>query len=304
MTQNAIELQNTNSGAQALAAQSVAMIQARTVMAIQRPRDLDEFRTKLLAECKRPGFAQIAMYEKPVAGQRLTGMSVRFAEAALRHLKNFDVREETIAESAEQVTIRVSAVDLETNVSTATEVRIGKTVERRNSKDREVIGERQNSRGDTVYIVACTEDELMTKSGAALSKARRNLIMRLIPGDIVDDCKAVIYETRNRDDAADPDSARKKLFDAFSGIGVGPVKLKAYLGHENKPTQAEMNELRGIYTAIHTGETTWAEVWEAKHPEPERNGFRDAMAKGSGKVTLPDTKSSPTHDPETGEVSP
>lgn len=303
MTQTAIELQNTNSGAQALAAQSVAMIQARTVMAMQRPRDIDEFRTRLLAECKRPGFAQIAMYCKPAGRDNITGMSVRFAEAALRHLKNFDVREETIAESIEQVTIRVTATDLETNVSTSTDVRVGKTVERRQRKDREVIGERTNSNGDTVYILAATEDEMMVKSGAALAKARRNLIMRLIPGDIVDDCKVQIADTVDSRDKSDPEAARKKLYDAFASLGVGPVKLKAYLGHENTPNKAEMTELRGIYTAIQTGETTWAEVWEAKFPD-ERTSVRDALGKASGKVTLPDSKSAPAHDPETGEVSP
>lgn len=298
----AIELQNTSPGAQALAAQSVAMIQARTVMAIQRPRDIDEFRTRMLAECRRPGFAQIAMYSKPAGRETVTGMSVRFAEAAQRNLRNFDMREETIAESIDQLTIRVIATDLETNVSTSKEVRVSKTVERRNKKDREVIGERTNSFGDTVYIVATTEDELTVKANSALAKARRNLVMQLIPGDIVDDCKAAIRETMDKGDAADPEASRKKLYDAFSGIGVGPVKLKAYLGHENTPTKTELNELRGIYTAISTGETTWAAVWEAKHPD-ERTSVRDALGKASGKVTLPDAKNAPAHDPETGEVA-
>lgn len=283
-----------DAGARALAARATAMIQSRVVMAIQRPRDLDEIRLRLLAECKRPGFAEIAMYSKPVSGRAITGMSVRFAEAALRHLRNFEVRQETIAESDDQLTIAVTAIDLETNVSSSTEVRIGKTVERRDCKDRVVISERTNSSGKTVYVVACTDDEMITKTNALLSKARRNLILSLIPGDIVDDCKTAIAATIAKGDREDPEAARKRLFEAFAGVGVGPTQLKAYLGHEGKVSQKELGDLRGIYTAIHTGETTWAAVWEAKHPSERAD-------KAKAIDDLPDAPV-PSFDPETGEV--
>jgi hypothetical protein len=129
------------------------------------------------------------------------------------------------------------------------------------------------------------------KANSLLSKARRNLILRLIPGDIVDDCKVAIYETQTRGDTADPESARKKLFDAFAGIGVGPTKIKAYLGHDNRPTPAEMVELRAVYTAISTGESTWAAVWEQKHPDERKSPLAD----------MPDA-GVPNINPETGEV--
>lgn len=282
-----------DAGARALAARSTAMIQSRVVMAIQRPRDLDEVRVRLLAECRRPGFAAIARYSKPVGrGQAVTGMSVRFAEAALRHLRNFEVRQETIAETDSQLTVAVTAIDLETNVSSSNEVRIGKTVERRDRKDRTVLGERTNTYGETVYIVACTDDELTTKTNALLSKARRGLILSLIPGDIVDDCKAAIAETLAKGDAKDPEASRKRLFEAFASVGVGPMQIKAYLGHDGKPGPNEMQELRGIYTAISTGETSWQAVWESRHP-PEREARSKALD------NLPDVV---VADPETGEV--
>lgn len=303
MTKNDLALSTTDNsamtydaGARALAARATAMIQSRVVMAIQRPRDLDEIRVRLLAECKRPGFAEIAMYSKPVGGKPIVGMSVRFAEAALRHLRNFEVRQETIAESDEQLTIAVTAIDLETNVSSSTEVRIGKTVERRDCKDRVVISERTNSTGRAVYIVACTDDEMVTKTNALLSKARRNLILSLIPGDIVDDCKAQIRETMLKGDRDDPEAARKRLFEAFANIGVGPTQIKAYLGHDGKVSPKELGELRGIYTAIHTGETTWASVWEAKHPS-------DKADRAKAIDDLPDA-GVPGFDPATGEVAP
>lgn len=90
--------------ASAVAAREKAAIEARYVMALKRPRDMDEVRVRLLKECDRPGFAEVAKYEKPVAGQKIVGLSVRFAEAAIRLAGNiltqvlivFDDRERRI----------------------------------------------------------------------------------------------------------------------------------------------------------------------------------------------------------------
>ena len=65
----------------ALAAQAKAAVEARYIMAMQRPRDWDQVRLSLLKECDRTNFAEVAIYRKPV-GQGIEGPSIRFAEAA------------------------------------------------------------------------------------------------------------------------------------------------------------------------------------------------------------------------------
>ena len=65
-----------------------ATIQARYIVAMQRPRDIDDFRVRMLKHAKRPGFAALAEYAKPVGGGKVRGMSIRFVEAALREYGN------------------------------------------------------------------------------------------------------------------------------------------------------------------------------------------------------------------------
>jgi hypothetical protein len=277
------------------AASATALVQARCVMAMQRPRDWDTVRTRLLKECERPGFAEVAMYRKPIGGGKFAeGHSIRFAEAAMRNLSNFHLWSETIYNDTELMTLQVTAMDLETNVTSSTEVTVQKTVERSSSTGRVVIAERTNSSGNNVFIVLATEDEIRTKVNSELSKARRGLIMQLLPGDIADDCEEACKATQRRRDKADPDAAKKKLFDAFSKLDISPTQLKAHLGHANAPSPAELQTLREIYAAISTGETTWAAVTEDQRSDAEKRKA-DAIAATVGQaetatVVMPETK--------------
>jgi hypothetical protein len=278
------------------AAASTALVQARCVMAMQRPRDWDTVRTKLLGECARPGFAEVAIYRKPVGGGKYAeGHSIRFAEAAARYLTNFHIWSETIFENESSLTMQVTAMDLETNVTTAAEVLIQKTVERKSKVGRVVLSERANSNGERTYVVLATEDELLTKTNSLLSKARRNLIMQLLPGDIADDCEEACRATQQKRDKTDPEAAKKKLFDAFAKFGVTPIQLKSYLGHANPPTPHELQILREVYAAISTGETTWAAVTEDHRSEDERKkaSALAGVAGESASVEMPTTKAQP-----------
>jgi hypothetical protein len=253
------------------AAAATALVQARCIMAIQRPRDWDTVRTKLLKECLRPAFAKAAVYRKPCGGGKYAeGASVRFAEAAMRYTSNVHVSSETIHEDEASLTIQVMAMDLETNVTTSAEVRVQKTVERASASGRTVLGKRTNSQGNATYIVAATDDEILTKTNALLSKARRNLIMQLLPGDIAEECRQACKTTTADRDAKDPDSARKQMYDDFAEYDVTPAQIKAYLGHSNAPSVKELQALRELHAALSTGETTWTAITEDQRSDAER----------------------------------
>jgi len=74
----------------AMQASATAAVQARFVMARQQPRSWDDVRVRVLGECKRPGFAQVARYHKPI-GDGIEGPSIRFAEACARYAGNLGV---------------------------------------------------------------------------------------------------------------------------------------------------------------------------------------------------------------------
>jgi len=250
-----------------LAAQAKAQIEARYVMAERHPRDLDVVRERMLKECRRPGFAEVARYRKPI-GKGIEGPSIRFAETAIRLMGNISVDQMTVYDDKEKRIVRVIVVDCETNTPYSADITIDKTVERRSTKEGdEVVRTRTNKTGQMVYIISATEDDLLNKQNALVSKAIRTNGLRLVPGDIVEECMAAVIRTQQTRDAQDPDHARRGIFDAFSSIGVNVEQLKTYLGHEATTlSQKEILDLRGLFSAIRDGETTWREVMDALRP--------------------------------------
>lgn len=278
----AIAVPSHETASSAVAAQAKALVEARYTVALHRPRDLDTVRERLLKECKRPSFAAVARYRKPI-GQGVEGPSIRFAEAAIRCMTNITIETITVYDDREKRIVRVTVTDLESNVPYSQDVTIEKTIERRNSKPGdEVVRTRTNSQGAMVYILVGTEDDILNKQNALLSKAIRTLGMRHIPGDLVDEAMWQVKETQKNQDASDPDGARLKLFDAFGEIGVKVAQLKEYLGHAGDTlTQKELADLRGLYAAIRDGETTWREVMDQLKAKEEG---QPAKSEASGSV--------------------
>jgi hypothetical protein len=259
-----------------LAARAKAEVEARFIMAMQRPRNLLDVRKKLLDACERPGFAGnatekgIAWYRKPI-GQGVEGFTIRFAEEALRAMGNMDPVAEVIWEDDRKRIIAIKVTDLENNISTSVTTVIEKTIERKKLKRGEVaISERINSYGEVVYLRQATEDEILQKQNSAISKAMRNGILRLVPGDIQAECRDRIFQIRAGDIAKDPGGWVKKIADGFAKHGVKPSALKKLLGHDlEESTQAELADLRSIWDDMRQGRTTWGEIMALRFDEPE-----------------------------------
>lgn len=251
----------------AIAAQSKAMVESRYIMAMRNPRNMDAVRQELLKECKRPSFAnnKSAYYIKPI-GQGVEGLGIRFVEVALRCMKNVLVETTMIFEDDIKEVHRVSVTDLEANITYPLDVRVSKTVERsKPNSDGTYLSVRKNSYGKDVFTIIGTDDDLLNKRGALISKAIRTIGLRIIPGDLCDEAEEIIKRIRLDEAAKDPDAERRKIVDAFSAIGVTATDLVGYLGHDlAKCSPAQIVELRGIYGAVKDGEATWKSVMDNK----------------------------------------
>ena len=255
----------------ALAAQAKAQIEARYIVAMQRPRDMDTVRTKLLKECSRPGFAKVARYSKPVGGSKIEGPSIRFAEAALRCMGNVVPESFVVWDDEEKRVVRVSVTDIESNLTYSQDVVVPKTVERKKlGNGQQALTTRSNSFGDLVYIVRATDDDLLNKQNALVSKALRTQAIRLLPGDILEECMNAVIKVQKDADAKDPDAAKKAVLDAFAKLNISPTQLAEFLGHDTSQiVPAELTELRAVYSAIMEGETTWQALMASKKPVEE-----------------------------------
>ena len=251
----------------AIAAQAKAMIESRYIMAMRNPRNWDQVRLDLLTECKRPAFAhnKSAYYKKPI-GDGVEGLGIRFVEVALRCMKNVLIETNMIFEDDQKEIHRVSVTDLESNVTYPSHLKVTKTVERKKPNDHgSYVSMRKNSYGKTTYTVQAQDDDLLNKRGAMISKAVRTLGLRIIPGDLCDEAEAIIKRIRLDNAAQDPGAERKRIIDAFAGIGVKATDLVAYLGHSiEQCSPSELVDLRGIYGAIKDGEATWKSVMDNK----------------------------------------
>lgn len=282
----------------AMAAQQKAMVEARYKMALARPRDLDKVRQNMLKDAKRPSFAAVAIYHKPI-GKGVEGPSIRFVEAAIRNMTNILTETATVSEDDERRVIRVAVSDLETNTYFSQDVTVTKTVERNKLPQGEKpIRVRTNSKGQPVYILHGTDDDILNKQNALISKAVRTLGLRLIPGDLVDEAIFYVRQTMATQDAQNPDAAKNRIIDAFAMLGVGVENLKEYLGHElSTLAPNELQTLRTIYSAIKDGETSWKAVMDdkaEKEAEAARaTGKKQAATATAQKVAEPQNQPAP-----------
>lgn len=280
----------TETSATAVAAREKAAVEARFVMALRQPRNFDKARQNILAACKRPRFAAKVQYAKPIGGRKVHGLSIRFAEEAGRIWGNLYVCAIVVFDDRERRIYRVTATDLETNTTQDQDVMVEKFVERKKVKQGdEVIGSRLNSQGEKVYKKVATEDEVLVKANAAISKARRNVILTLIPSDVREEAEETALDTVHNQDARDPDRARKDILDAFHTMGVSADRVQVVIG---KPLEqvnpADLNLLRQIYNALKEGEMTWADVEADEDLGRMREKQNGANGKGKGTSGLKD----------------
>ena len=253
--------------AEVLAAQASALVQARFVKAMQEPRDLDVVRQKLLKDCERPSFAQVALYSKPIGNKKVTGLSIAFARAFLRHWGNNATEVTVIYDDPLKRTVRIATLDLESNATFSKDVILEKAVERKSLRAGQTpISSRINSQGERVFLVEATEEDLYTKSSAWEAKVVRQNALALLPGDIQAECEEAIRATLSNAAAKDPEAEKNKIIDAFADLGVRVADLKAYLDVEDMATLTprDLMDLRAVYQALREGETNWREVMEQR----------------------------------------
>lgn len=278
----------------AVAAQARASVESRFVMALRKPRNEMDCMNRILEACKRPSFAESARYAKPMGTDFVHGLSIRFAEEVARCWTNILTECVITYDDDKKRLGRVNSTDLESNVSWSVDFIIAKTVERKFLKRNQLaLATRTNSKGETVHIVEATDDDMLTKTNAHISKAARTAVLRLIPGDILDEAERQILETMKHQDSKDPAAAGKKLSSEFFALGITTEECETYIGQPmDKLTPANLAWMRSVLHTVKQGEGTWAEIVAAGSP----SGKPPAAQPATGTSTegqQPDTKAPP-----------
>lgn len=275
----------------AAAEREKARLQMAFMVAMSRPRHEENARARILANCRRREFAVKAIYEKPMGGERVKGLSIRFVEMALREWGNVLTEASVVHEDERGRRVRISAMDLQTNTAFTREVFIARVTERsRLDEGRELLGTRKNSKGRTTYRLVATDDELDLATNSAVSKCLRNEGGRLLPEDLKSESMHAIDAALDNAGAQDIGTYRRAILDSFTRLGIQPVELEKVLGHSiSTSTAKELTSLETIYHTLKSGEAVWNDYVQA---EEGASPLAERLAEMKAKVAIPNGRSS------------
>lgn len=258
--------------AAAVAAEAEAEVKARVALALARPRNAALAEKRILEACRRPAFADLATWERPVGKKKndatgawedviKEGPSIRLAEECARNWGNIYCTVRVIFESDEVRVIRVGAMDLETNWSESDDITIQKVVERSKLRKGDVpIKTREGSNGQVVYVIPADEGALRVKERAEIAKIKRGLLLQLLPSDTVEAAFELAKTTAAEADATQQEARRQQAVKAFAKLNVSHEQLEKVVG---KPLAewgpVELGELRRRHAAVRDGEMSLKE---------------------------------------------
>jgi len=269
-------------------AHAQAVVQARYVMAIQRPRNEAQFRSRLIDAVGDPEFAALCEYSRPVGKEKnaqgkwvekvAKGPTIHLLRTALRLFGNNGSEPAIITETPD---LRIGAItisDYESNFHVVRTYAIEKRIEKRGYPNREtrqiepppgreILGTRINTDGEEVFIVRMNLDELRKEELRQTALAKRAAAEEFLPRHIIRAALLKAVKTTHDADARDPAGARNKLIDAFAELRIMAADLEFYLGHSlERLTSEELSDLRGVWTRISNEEASWEECLRERNP--------------------------------------
>lgn len=250
-------------------------VQSRMVIAKRFPRDELESIQRIKESCKRPKLAEAARYSYPKGGTRVTGPSIRLAEAIAQQWGNIEagfkeldqrIGEDGIKESV----VEAYAWDLETNT------RIPKVFTVKHVRDTR-NGTKQLTSQRDIY-------EMVANQGA---RRLRSCILAVVPGDVVDEALDVCERTIKGNSDLPLKDRIKKMLDMFEKFSVTKVMIEDRLGHKVEAMdETEFVAMRDIYNSLKdgmSGREDWFDVNASSNSSSNKEGKKSVADAVTGK---------------------
>ena len=245
------EIINAKNG---LAVNSVVSRQAQEVqgaifMAKQFPRDIMDATLRIEKMCGRESLAKGASYTYPKGGQKVSGPSIRLAEAVAQCWGNIDYGIIEMSNSDGLSEMMAYAWDLETNV--------------RRSMIFSVKHERDTRNGKVELTDNRDIYEITANMGARRVRA---CILGVIPADIVDKALSVCNETIKKGEGKNVEDSVKNMLKAFDkDYKVSRKMIEGYIGYSAENFDVnDLNTLRGVFNAIKEGSSKREDYFKMK----------------------------------------
>lgn len=269
--------------AQSDASKKASEIQAAMVVAKKFPRDQNIAYRNILESCKRKSLAEVSTYQYPRGGATVKGPSIRMAEMLAQQWGNMEFGVREIERTDTESTVEAFAWDLETNVKRSMQFQV------RHVRDTKQGPKKLTDERD-IY-------EMIANQGA---RRLRACILNVIPGDITESALEACYKTLSGGTTEPLKDRVRKMITAFADHGITQAMITDRLGHDlDAITEAQLHELRGIFTSIKDGQSNREDWFDVKgkpstKPEPEDGDDTDlAPSKPKAKAKV---QSKPVHD--------
>ena len=230
---------NTRSaGTEMIISRQAQEVQAAMVIAKKFPRDEMESYNRIIKSCKRKTLAEQSMYEYPRGKEKVSGPSIRLAEAIAQNWGNIDFGIVELEQKNGESQVMAYAWDLETNT--------------RQSKIFSVKHVRTTKKGS--YNLTDPRDiyELVANQGARRVRA---CILGLIPGDVIEaavnQCNKTLLEGEKK---PVQDITREMLGIFEEQFGVPQESIEKYIGCKAEAfSMNDLVRLKNVYRSLHDG---------------------------------------------------
>jgi len=269
---------NKNIGSEMMVSRQAQEVQAAMIVAKRFPRDEFEAFNRIMKACKRKSLAEQAEYVYPKGGQKVTGPSIRLAEAVAQSWGNIDYGVIELEQKNGSSEMMAYAWDLETNT--------------RSTKIFSVKHKRDTKKGS--YELTDSRDvyELTANMGARRVRA---CILAVIPGDVID---AAVEECRNtlKDSHKEPLEDRlRKMIKVFSDdFQVSKEHIEKYIGYKLESfSEQDFVKLRGIYKSLKDGMAGREDYFDIKGAAPvegKESALEKRLKKGEQEGSKDETK--------------
>lgn len=236
-------------------------VQGQIIMAKKFPRDEIAARNRILTACQRKRLAEQAEYEYQRGGSKVTGVSIRLAEAMAQNWGNLDFGFVELEQRSGESQVMAYCWDLETNT--------------RQTKIFAVPHIRETKKGN--YPLTGSRDiyELVANQAARRVRA---CILGIIPGDIVEEAVEQCRKTLvSGEEKPLEDLIKDCVRTAEKAYQVPQESLEKYIGC--KASAFSMNDLirlKRVFNSIKDGMAKREEIFEL--PGVEKKEAQDAFA--------------------------
>lgn len=232
------ETQGTTPAASQQTVKEIQAVRDRMLIARGYPRDASQSQARIAQSCKRPSFAEAAIYKVPRSGGTVEGPSIQLALEVARQWGNMDIcmGREIPQDDDKKTVIEVSATDTETNFHVSEMLSVKHV---RYSKQG---GLKPLTNPDDIYLIC----------SARASKRVRECILKVVPRDVTD---LAIEQCRQTSASnAGLELRVAGMVAKFAKLGVTESMLTDHLKKPLKDIVAgDLQDLAGIYTDLNEG---------------------------------------------------